>query len=173
MSSPSRPETGPRSDAHDGPPGAAARLEVLGEVERALVLDRTALAAMEAGQVADVGALVPEKRGRGVRVAALLERAGLKPDAVHVHIASSDPRFAVSVPIDEVRAGIVVYELDGAALPASSGGPFRLLVPAHPDECVNVKALARLELARASGRDTRPKDDAEHARLHESRRKPH
>lgn len=173
MSSPSRSEPGPRTDPADRPPVTAARLEVLGEVERALVLDRTALASMEAGQVADVGSLVPGKRGRGVRVAALFEQAGLKPDALHVHIASCDPRFAVSVPIDEVSTGIVVYELDGAALPASSGGPFRLLVPAHLDECVNVKALARLELARASGRDTRPKDDAEHARLHASRRKPH
>jgi DMSO/TMAO reductase YedYZ molybdopterin-dependent catalytic subunit len=129
------------------------------------------LAALPAdAQVADVGALVPGRAGRGVRLAALLERAAR--DARHLNIASTDPAFAVSVPIDEVRAtAVVVYELAGAPLAPEKGGPFRLLVPGHPDECLNVKGLARLELSPDPGRDTRPKDDAEHAALH--RKKPH
>lgn len=120
-----------------------------------------------AAQVQDVGALVPGRKGRGVRLAALLERARPDGAARWLNIASRDPSFAVSVPLDEVRAdGIVVYELDGAPLPPAKGGPFRLLVCGHPDECLNVKELARLELSPVPGRDTRPKDDAEHAALH-------
>jgi hypothetical protein len=51
-------------------------------------------------------------------------------------------------------------------MPASKGGPFRLLVPGHADDCVHVKQLASIELSDRPGRDTRPKDDAEHAKLH-------
>jgi 2-dehydropantoate 2-reductase len=126
------------------------------------------LAALPASaQIADVGALVPGRTGRGVRLAALLESARPSADARWLNVASLDPAFAVSVPLDEVRSeGIVVYELDGAPLPASKGGPFRLLVRGHPDECLNVKQLARLELSPERGRDTRPTDDAAHAALH-------
>lgn len=120
-----------------------------------------------AAQVPDVGALVAGRKGRGVRLDALLERARPASGARYLNIASRDPSFAVSVPLDEVRGGaVIVYELDGAPLAPSKGGPFRLLVPGHADECVNVKQLARLEVSTTAGRDTRPKDDAEHAALH-------
>lgn len=149
------------------------RLHLSGALQTASSFAAADLAALPPdAQVADVGALVPGRAGRGVRLAALLERARPARDARHLHIASVDPSFAVSVPVDEVRASaIVVYELAGAPLPAAKGGPFRLLVPGHPDECLNVKGLARLELSPDPGRDTRPKDDAEHAALH--RKKPH
>ncbi len=120
-----------------------------------------------ADQVPDVGVLIRGRKGRGVRLSALLAHARPTADARWLNIASSDPAFAVSVPQDEVRdAGVVVYELDGAPLAPTKGGPFRLLVPGHPDECVNVKQLAALELSARPGRDTRPVDDAEHAALH-------
>jgi hypothetical protein len=41
-----------------------------------------------------------------------------------------------------------------------------VLAPGHADECVHVEYVARLELSDRPGRDTRPKDDAEHAKLH-------
>jgi DMSO/TMAO reductase YedYZ molybdopterin-dependent catalytic subunit len=120
-----------------------------------------------AAQVDDVGALAPGKRGRGVKLAAILARAGPAADARFLDIASADPAFAISVPLDEVaERGVVVYALDGAPIPSEKGGPFRLIVPGHADECVNVKALAALELSARRGRDTRPLDDAEHAKLH-------
>lgn len=130
--------------------------------------DRAALARLDAAaQVADVGALVMGKRGRGVRLAALARAAGAEARALHLHIRSSQGGFAVSVPIGEVLdSAVVVYELDGRALDASQGGPFRLLACGHPDECVSVKALERLTFALAPGPDTRPKDDEEHRRLH-------
>ncbi len=156
---------GPVTEQHAETP----RLTVAGTLEGPpLALAVRDLAAMPAAaQVPDVGALVPGRKGRGVQLAALLERARPARTARWLNIASLDPAFAVSVAIDEVRdAGIVVYELDGAPLAPEKGGPFRLLVRGHADECLNVKQLARLELSATPGRDTRPKDDAEHAALH-------
>lgn len=130
-------------------------------------LDRDELARVDASaQVDDVARLVPGRAGRAVKLAALLERARPKPGATHLDVASSDPGFAVSVPLAEVAGALVVYELDGNALPAAKGGPFRLLVPGHEDECVHVKSIARLALATKRGRDTRPADDAAHRALH-------
>lgn len=130
-----------------------------------LALDRAALGRL-GGQVEDVGVLVRGKQGRGVRLAALLEHAGIAGEARHLLVESSDPSFAISVPLDEVRSAVVVYELGGAPLPAAKGGPFRLLVPGHPDECVHVKELACLRLDATPGRDTRPADDEAHRELH-------
>lgn len=139
--------------------------------EGALRLTAADLAALPAdAQVPDVGAFVPGRKGRGVRLAALVERARPTSGARYVNIASRDPSFAVSVPLDEVRVdGIVVYEIDGAPLASAQGGPFRLLVRGHADECVNVKQLASLEFSASRGRDTRPQNDAEHAALHKKK----
>lgn len=155
------------------PNSSSPALEITGLVQAgALALDRAALARLPAAsQVPDVGVLVRGKRGRGVQLAAIAAHARVDPSALHLHIASSDAAFAVSVPLSEVLAGaVVVYELDGAPLPSAQGGPFRLLCCGHPDECVSVKTLARLTFALAPGRDTRPKDDDEHRRLHAAAR---
>lgn len=134
--------------------------------------DRALLGALDEGtQVADVGSLVPGKHGRGVRLAGLARAAGVDMQLAHVHIASSDRGFAVSVPTSEVlESAVIVYEVHGRALEASQGGPFRLLACGHPDECVSVKALARITFSATPGPDTRPKNDEEHRRLHERAR---
>jgi len=124
----------------------------------------------ESAQVPDVSALVPGKAGRGVRLAAMLPKAP-RPGS-YLHVSSSDPSFAVSLPFAEAAGAIVVYSLDGAPLPEKKGGPFRLLVPGHADECVHVKQLASLEISDRPGRDTRPKDDAAHEALHRKCQKP-
>jgi DMSO/TMAO reductase YedYZ molybdopterin-dependent catalytic subunit len=128
--------------------------------------DRAASAGLAAPhQVADVGRAVRGRAGRAVTLQGLLERAPPLASARWLNVVSSDPAFAVSVPLTELAGALVVYaEPDGRAL--AQGGPFRLLVPGHPDECVNVKGVVRLELADRPGRDTRPRDDAEHAALH-------
>jgi 2-dehydropantoate 2-reductase len=133
-----------------------------------IALTRAALRGLPASaQVADAGAIVPGKLGRAVWLAALLERCGGAQGAQFLDLASSDAGFAVSLPLGELpRGALVVYELDGEGLPAGKGGPFRLLVPGHADECVHVKALARIELSAVRGRDTRPADDAAHRALH-------
>jgi 2-dehydropantoate 2-reductase len=124
----------------------------------------------ESDQVADVSAVVPGRAGRAVRLAALLDRAGGSKSARFVHVASKDPAFAVSLPIEEAKGALVVYALGEAPLPESKGGPFRLLVPGHADECVHVKQVASIELSEHPGRDTRPIDDAEHQKLHQKKK---
>src|SRR6185295_18253896 len=97
------------------------------------------------------------KAGRAVKLSALLARARPGGTARYLNVSSIDPKFAISLPISEIAdRAVVVYELDGAPLAANKGGPFRLLVPGHPDECVNVKQLASIELSDKPGRDTRP-----------------
>jgi DMSO/TMAO reductase YedYZ molybdopterin-dependent catalytic subunit len=133
-----------------------------------LALDLEACRAFpEAAQVADAGSIVRGKEGRAVRLSAILARVRPTSEARFVNILSSDPAFAISVPLVEVLdRAVVIYASKDGPLEPKQGGPFRLLVPGHPDECVNVKALAAIELAEKPGRDTRPLDDAEHAKLH-------
>lgn len=155
------------------PISSPSTLEIAGLVPSGpLHLDRAALAALPlSAQVPDVSTLVRGKRGRGVKLSGLVTHARVDARALHLHIASSDAAFAVSVPLHEVlESAVIVYELDGAPLPSAQGGPFRLLACGHPDECVSVKALASLTFAAVSGRDTRPKDDDEHRRLHAAAR---
>jgi len=123
-----------------------------------------------ADQVPDVASLVPGRAGRAVRLSALLDRAGVSKSARFLHLASKDPAFAVSLPIEEAKGALVLYALGDAALPESKGGPFRLLVPGHADECVHVKQLASIDLSEHPGRDTRPKNDAEHEKLHQKKK---
>jgi DMSO/TMAO reductase YedYZ molybdopterin-dependent catalytic subunit len=145
------------------------RLEIRGAIRAGTItFDRAALAALPAtAQVPDVGVLVRGKKGRGVRLATLVAKAGPTEQARYLDILSSDPAFAISVPLEEVlEDGIVVYEQNGSALAPENGGPFRLLVSGHADECVNVKSIVKLVLSEVRGRDTRPKDDEEHRKLH-------
>jgi len=79
---------------------------------------------------------VGNARWTGVRVSDLLERAGLKPAARHVHaFGSDDPPFQVppfhrSVEVEKLLAdGIVATAMNGAPLPAAHGAPARLVVP--------------------------------------------
>lgn len=143
------------------------RLELGGLCSKPLSLTHADLARLPAeAQVPDVSKVDRNRSGRAVRLSALRALASEHPGAAFLDIQSSDPAFAVSVPIGDVRDAVIVYELDGKPLGPWKGGPFRFLVPGHGDECVNVKQLARLALSAARGRDTRPADDAEHARLH-------
>ena len=74
----------------------------------------------------------------GVSLGSLLQKAGLKPGAAHVHLIGGDvppnpkaPAFIRSVPIEEaVAAGaLVALQMNGAPLPVLHGGPARLVVP--------------------------------------------
>ncbi len=126
-------------------------------------------------QVADVGVVVPGKRGSAVRLPALLQlvRPRAEADYLTLHAGSDD--FHASIPLAAVReTGLVVYQLDGAPLEPRMGGPFRFLIPDHAacrtaeiDECANVKFIDRIELSVGRGHDNRPHDDEAHAALHQ------
>jgi sulfite oxidase len=79
---------------------------------------------------------VGNARWTGVRVKDVLERAGVRGTAKHLHTFGTDkppmkvPPFNRSVEMDKVLAdGIIAYEMNGAPLPALHGGPARLIVP--------------------------------------------
>jgi DMSO/TMAO reductase YedYZ molybdopterin-dependent catalytic subunit len=150
-------------------------LKVDGAVENPLELSFDDLARLpESAQVADVTRFQPKRRGDGVALEAILERARPRPEANYLTLHADRDDFHVSIPLGAVRGeGIVVYRLGSARLGPDQGGPVRFLIrdPAacHTDElddCANVKYLSRIELTVRRGRDTRPADEAAHAALH-------
>ena len=109
---------------------------------------------------------------------AILDRAGVRPEANYVTLHADRDDFHVSVPLGPVREqGIVVYRLGEGRLGIEQGGPIRFLIrdpsachTGELDECANVKYLSRIELTTRRGRDTRPETEAEHAELHRASR---
>jgi DMSO/TMAO reductase YedYZ molybdopterin-dependent catalytic subunit len=150
-------------------------LRIDGAVERPLGLTFEDLRGLPLeDQVGDVSRFHPGRRGDGVTLEALLQRAQPKPEANYLTLHAGRDDFHVSIPLDAVRAeGLVVYRLGEARLGIEQGGPIRFLIkdPAacHTDElddCANVKYLDRIEVTVRRGRDTRPADEAAHAALH-------
>jgi 2-dehydropantoate 2-reductase len=77
--------------------------------------------------------------------------------ADHITFHSQDGQFAASLTVKQAAEhGVLVYELDGQPMPASKGGPFRLVAPGLGDLCANVKGVSRIELTKGPGKDTRP-----------------
>jgi DMSO/TMAO reductase YedYZ molybdopterin-dependent catalytic subunit len=77
-------------------------------------------------------------RWRGVRLADLLGKAGVKPTAVEVAFDAADfaplegtPDYVKSLPVSKALHPdtLLAYEMNGAPLPALNGFPLRLVVP--------------------------------------------
>ena len=77
-------------------------------------------------------------RWRGARLRDVLQRAGVKPDALEVVLDGADhgaldktPDFVKSIPIDVAldENTLIAYEMNGAPLPHWNGFPARLIVP--------------------------------------------
>jgi DMSO/TMAO reductase YedYZ molybdopterin-dependent catalytic subunit len=150
-------------------------LRIDGEVRTPLNLSFDDLSNFPAAaQVMDVSRFHPTRRGDGVSLAALLERAVPLETATYLTLHATADDFHASVPLAAVASeGILVYRFETGPLPVKQGGPFRFLIrdPAacHTDElddCANVKFVDRIELTAGRGLDTRPEDDGEHAALH-------
>jgi 2-dehydropantoate 2-reductase len=127
-------------------------------VVQPVTLDREALGKLPAEhQLSDLGAIMPNMKGKAVRVQGILEVPALAIGADHVTFHSQDGQFAASLTVKQaVDHGVLIYEVDGQPLPESKGGPFRLVAPGLGDLCANVKGVARIELTKGPGRDTRP-----------------
>ncbi len=138
---------------------ASWRLEVSGLVRKPLTLDLAALGAMAQARVRATLECAGNGRGLyflgstsgtqwergavgtaewgGVRLAELLERAGVLPAAQHVWFEAADhatlpqaPPFLRSIPLALARErAVIATSMNGAALPARHGGPARALVP--------------------------------------------
>jgi DMSO/TMAO reductase YedYZ molybdopterin-dependent catalytic subunit len=156
-------------------------LRIDGAVENSLRLTYADLAAFPAtAQFADVSRLHPSRRGDGVTLDAILERAAVRPAAKYVILHADRDDFHVCVPLEALNGqGIVVYKLGSGALGVEQGGPIRLIIrdpsACHTgdlDDCANVKYLSRIELTEHRGRDTRPETESAHAALHEAQSGP-
>ncbi len=104
-------------------------------------LSRGALMSLP-GQVADVGALVPGRRGVGVLLREVLAIGGAGERYL---LVAADGFASAPAPVAGLGDAVLVHSLDGGALPADQGGPFRVLQPAGSN-CANVKALVRVRL---------------------------
>jgi DMSO/TMAO reductase YedYZ molybdopterin-dependent catalytic subunit len=152
-------------------------LHISGLVQRPATLSFENLATA-AGQVPDVSALIPGRKGRGVRLAALLAQVEVRPEARYLILESTDG-FSASVPLEAVDGqGLVVYADAGAPLTERDGGPVRFYIIdvvacgiADVDRCANVKHLGRIHLSRNPGNDTRPATARAHEALHERERR--
>lgn len=124
------------------------RLHIGGLVERPLALSRGDLLALPQHQLHDdftciEGWVVPQLRWRGVRLAAVLAAAGVRPQARWVQAVCGD--FSLPLPLAEAGEALLALELNDAPLTAEHGAPVRLLLPGG--QCfTSVKWLERIEL---------------------------
>ena len=150
-------------------------LTIDGLVDRPLKLSYADLDSLpDPARITDVSRFHPKRRGDGVTLDSLLDRAGPRPEANYVTLHADRDDFHVSVPLAPVREqGIVVYRLGHGRLAIEEGGPIRFLIrdpslchTGELDECANVKFLSRIELTVRRGKDTRPTTEEEHEALH-------
>jgi 2-dehydropantoate 2-reductase len=132
-------------------------LRIDGAVVQPVSLDRAALAVLPEEHQLDISTVMPSMKGKGIRIKALLDVPALAIQADHVTVHSGDGKYSACLTLAQaLEWGILVYELDGAPLPESTGGPFRLVTPGLGDLCANVKGVARIEVTIGTGTDTRP-----------------
>ena len=119
-----------------------------GAVATPRTFDFGALAALPE-QIPDVSVLIPNRRGGGVRLCALLVAVGASADAQSIELIAADGGFRQTAPLASLANAVLVYRVSNAPLPADDGGPIRFLVPDNPqltgvDRCTNVKGLGHL-----------------------------
>jgi len=108
-------------------------------------------------QISDVGRVMPNMRGTGVKAKAILDVVTLQPGVDHVTFYSQDGKYSACVTLEQARKfGILLYEQDGADFPVERGGPFRLVTPGLGDLCANVKQVGRIVFSKGLAQDTRP-----------------
>lgn len=132
------------------------RLRVEGLVARSVDIRRAEMAALphtthEEPFTCEEGWTVPRVRWRGVQLADVIALANPLPSARYVRVHAGN--YAVPVSLDEAAVALVCDEMDGRALTAAHGAPWRLLVPGR--ECfTSVKWVDRLELTAQAGERT-------------------
>jgi 2-dehydropantoate 2-reductase len=132
------------------------RLRIEGAVVQPVSFDRAAIASLPAEYHLDISTVMPGMRGRGIRLKGLLDIPALAIDADHVTVHAADGKYSACLTLQQAREhGVLLYELEGAALPGTNGGPFRLVTPGLGDLCANVKGVGRIEITKGPGRDTR------------------
>jgi DMSO/TMAO reductase YedYZ molybdopterin-dependent catalytic subunit len=111
------------------------RLTVDGMVDRPLslgfdeLLDRPQTELVRDFQCV-TGWRVPDVPWSGVRVADLLDEAGVRPGATHLRLYSFDGAYTESLTLDQARRDdvLVAHRMMGGPVSREHGGPVRLLV---------------------------------------------
>jgi DMSO/TMAO reductase YedYZ molybdopterin-dependent catalytic subunit len=95
--------------------------------------------------VCEEGWMVPEQHWDGVPVPAILEHAGIAPQARFLKVYAGD--FTVLLPLQEALTGgaLLAHTLNGSPLTQEHGAPLRLVAPGRT--CFySVKWVERLEV---------------------------
>lgn len=129
-------------------------LKVDGLVDRPFRIDMAELRAMDPTSLTRdfqcvTGWRVTDVQWRGVRLADLLDRAGVQDTARAVRFTSFDGAYTESLTLEQARRRdvIVAYEMEGGALSTAHGGPVRLYVaPMYGYK--SIKWLDGIELTR-------------------------
>jgi DMSO/TMAO reductase YedYZ molybdopterin-dependent catalytic subunit len=130
------------------------KLEVGGLVDQPLQLTYDELVAMPPTNLTRdfqcvTGWRVPDVEWRGVRLADLLDRAGVQASATALRFHSFDGAYTESLTLDQARRKdvIVAYRFEGSPLSDEHGGPVRLYVaPMYGYK--SCKWLDRIELTK-------------------------
>ena len=93
----------------------------------------------------------------GTPLSAVLNAAGVRPEAKYLVYYSSDPEWYESIDIDEAMHAqtLLTWGMNGGELPVPFGGPLRLRVPRQLGY-KSVKFVDRLLVTDTSGRRARP-----------------
>ena len=150
----------------------AITMTVDGLVDNPGAYDAARLSALP-GQIPDVAALVADREGVAVPLAAVLDNAGASPSARFITI-NAEAGYSASVPLAAVRdQAILIYKLGDGPLPRDKGGPVRFFIPDvaacqtdEVDQCANVKYVESIVLSAEQGADTRPQTIRQHVELH-------
>jgi 2-dehydropantoate 2-reductase len=134
----------------------SGRVRIEGAVVQPISFDHAAIAALPVEHQLDIATVMPGMKGRGIRLKGLLDVPALAIEADHIAFHAADGKYSACLTLQQARDhGVLVYELDGAPLPDTKGGPFRLVTPGLGDLCANVKGVSRIEVTKGLGRDTR------------------
>jgi DMSO/TMAO reductase YedYZ molybdopterin-dependent catalytic subunit len=150
-------------------------LRIDGQIENPSELTFDRLEALDDSQrIIDVSRFDPKRKGDAIKLTALLELAGVKPNARSIGLHGTLDNFHASIPLEPIRdKAFLIYRIDGRPLDVKAGGPIRFYIPDHAachtdeiDECANVKFVDHIEFTAEKGFDNRPEDDEEHEKLH-------
>ncbi len=142
---------------------AAYKLEVTGEVERPVTLDladlrdRLPQTSLTRDFQCVTGWRVEDVPWRGVKLADLLSRAGVRPGATHVRFWSFDGAYTETLTLEQAERDdvLVAHHMLGKPVTREHGGPVRLYVaPMYGYK--SLKWLERIEVVSALDDPTDP-----------------
>ena len=135
------------------------RLNVGGFVDSPVTLTLDELRAMPATRMTKdfqcvTGWRVHDVKWTGVRLADLLDKAGVKDGAQGVRFGSFDGVYTETLTMDQARRDdvIVAYEMEGKPVTAAHGGPARLYVA----PMYGYKSIKWLDMIEVSEKEPRP-----------------